>query len=233
MSSHCHFPGEKFTELSRKAPFHSAFLPQCIWLIWDRPSHTSSCNRHNFHLILLPIQNDAYRPPSILLKTRACHLRDVNMWTVTFLPKDKEDRAPHQHWHRGTGEDHRERKPSRPVSRTCHVVLLHTDVEFLLRKLGCVIIHISDPNVENQGIIQELSCKAIHDVKVNLRSRERSWCCGIVYLMARYVLMSSHVLRPLLHELQSFWGQRPHCCPSPHDPGTEHSAGTDEALRKY
>lgn len=172
MASRCHFPGETFTELSRKAPFHSAFPPQCIWLTGDWPSHISSCNRHNFHLILLPIQNDAYRPPSILLKTRACHLRDVNSNIspkrqggsgTTPASKQGDKRGP-----AGRGS------PRAPVSRTCHVVLLHTDVEFLLRKLGCVIIHITDPNVENQGIIQELSCKAIHNVKVNLGSRERS-----------------------------------------------------------
>lgn len=67
------------------------------------------------------------------------------------------------------GPEGREALP--PATRTCRVVLLHTDVEFLLGELGRVIIYITDPNVENQGIIHDLSCRAIHSIKVDLGSR--------------------------------------------------------------
>lgn len=51
-----------------------------------------------------------------------------------------------------------DRKPRGPAVHTCSVVLLHTHVKFLLRELGCKIVHIADPDVENQGFIYNLSC---------------------------------------------------------------------------
>lgn len=67
------------------------------------------------------------------------------------------------------------------TQRTCSVALFHTDVKFLLGKLGCVIIHVSDSNVENQGFVHHFPCGSIHSIKVNLGSRELCKQCGWVY----------------------------------------------------
>lgn len=59
----------------------------------------------------------------------------------------------------GKPSQHREgRDPLSPTLRTCGMVLVHTDVKFLLRELGSMIIHIVDPDVDNQGFIHDVSC---------------------------------------------------------------------------
>lgn len=70
------------------------------------------------------------------------------------------------------------------TQRTCSMALFNIDVKFLLRKLGCVIIHVSDSNVENQGFVHHFPCGSIHSIKVNLGSREVCKQCGWVYQRA-------------------------------------------------
>ena len=121
------------------------------WYLWVSPSNWQF--PHHFALLT---QNEAWRPHGILLSSWACDLWDVNSerppWRQLGLRHPVTTEAGKPSWHR---ED---RDPLGPPMHTCSMVLLHTDVKFLLRELRSMIIHILDPDVDNQGSIHDVSC---------------------------------------------------------------------------
>lgn len=59
-----------------------------------------------------------------------------------------------------------------PAAPTCCVVLPHTGVELRGGEAGGVVVHIADPDIEDQGAVHDLPCGAVGDIKVNLWGRE-------------------------------------------------------------
>lgn len=65
-----------------------------------------------------------------------------------------------------------DRQPTAQHTHTCCVALSHTDIELVLGEQGCMVIHITDLDDEDQGVVHVLSCQTTHNIEVNLGSRE-------------------------------------------------------------
>lgn len=91
------------------------------------------------------------------------------MWPVNCLPADNWEQVPQVL----AGEPSGDRKGSpQPSTHTCCVALAHTDIEFILGELGRMVVHITDLDDEDQGVVHVLSCQTTHNIEVNLGSRE-------------------------------------------------------------
>lgn len=77
-------------------------------------------------------------------------------WEASLKTSRTEAPCHYRSWKTFTAQ--RRQGPLSPTLYTCSVVLLHTDVKFLLRELRSMIIHILDPYVDNQGFIYDVSC---------------------------------------------------------------------------
>ena len=94
--------------------------PRRPWLILDWSLPIGFSNRHDFHIILLPIRNEAYKPPSISLESRACNLQDVNSnpspWGSSTPSESKQEKPL---WSRAKRTPHRTHLQRGSPSRWC------------------------------------------------------------------------------------------------------------------
>jgi hypothetical protein len=62
MAPYCPSAEEKFAKIFRTSLPALSLSSLHVALLLDRHLHTSSADRHDFHTIPLPIQNEDYRP---------------------------------------------------------------------------------------------------------------------------------------------------------------------------
>lgn len=134
MSPCCHFTGDKSADTQLP-------VPSCPLVLFQTGFPITSPSRRHSHITFLPQQKGASRPQSICSNPGpgplACEQQSVAQRQLgSGAPQygSRKAYAP------------RGRKPA-AAAPTFRVPLSHIHAEFLLRELGCVTIHIADPNL--------------------------------------------------------------------------------------